>query len=289
MFNNSKTMKQLLFAAAIAGLFSSCTAELEKQNSDLQARVDSLGRELQDKEATLNAFDESFSQIQQNLELIADREEAIRANQGEITDDIRANITRDISAINTLLSENKQTIDRLNKSISGYKGEITGFKRLINQLNEDVTAKEQQIGRLKEDLTAANFTIEMLSVRLDSTELRNQLQADVIEMQANAMSEGYYAVGTYKELNDLGIVEKKGSIIGIAGNKTLKDDFNTEGFVKVDARQFKSLNLNSDKVQVVTNHPSESFEISGEEEKTLLIKDANRFWSASRYLVIIIG
>lgn len=282
-------MKFLIAGIFLVGILSGCTQELETQNQDLQNEVDSLRNELSNKENTLNAFDESFNQIQQNLALIAEREQAIRMNRSELNENNRERITRDIQAINTLLEENKETINSLNKSISNYKGEIGGFKKLLSSLNEDIATKEGQIDRLKNDLTAANFTIEMLSVKLDSTELRSRIQSQMLDLQTNQINTAHYVVGSFKELSDLGIVEKKGSIAGIAGTKILKDDFNTDPFVRINIPDFDMLDINAKKIEFATVHPPESFEIKGDEDKRLIILDPEKFWSASKYLVVIVN
>ena len=281
------TIRRALFFSLSTLFLFSCTAELEEKNQNLETKVDSLSSELQNKQQTLDAFDQSFSEIQKNLEMISKREESIKLNSEEIDENRRENITRDIQAINTLLEENQQTINNLNKSLENYKGEVSGFKKLVNSLQADLKNKENQISRLKEDLTAANFALDILNEKLDSTEMRNQVQKDIIEVQTQELNKVYYSLGSFKELNEMGVVEKKGDIIGIAGTKSLKDDFNKEAFVEVDKRKFKTLEINSDEAKIVTTHPPESFELTGEEQKQLKIKDPERFWSASKYLVIL--
>ena len=281
-------MKKLIAAIFVVAIFTGCNTEIKKDNQELTTRVDSLKQELQNRDQTLQAFDKSFSAIEQNLSMIGNREKEIRKNQGDLNSDTRANITTDIQVINSLLDENKKTIAKLNKSLSNYKGEVGGFKKLIAQLNQNIDDKEQQVNKLKEDLTAANFTIGMLNEMLDSTELRGELQNQMIAMQDSTLHTAYYIVSTYKQLHDMGIAEKKGDIVGIAGSKVVKNDFNRTNFIKIDTRKFTSLDLNSDKVQILTHHPKESYELTGDKDKTLVIKDPDRFWSASKYLVISI-
>ena len=47
----------------------------------------------------------------------------------------------------------------------------------------------------------------------------------------------------------------------------------------------------SEKVNVVTNHPSNSYQIEGAEKeaKKLVILNAAEFWGASKYLVVVVG
>lgn len=237
----------------------------------------------------MKLFEESFTTIQQNLALISEREKSITLSAGDLKagEDTREEITKDIQAINNLLEENKNTIDRLNSKLSSYGAEVSGFQKLVNQLNRDIETKEEEIYYLKENLTAANFTIDILNEMLDSAEFRNEIQADLIMMQSNELNTAYYVIGTFKELQDAGVVEKKGDIIGIAGSKQLKDDFNKDLFMRIDLTRTRSIPLNSKKAKVVTPHPTETYTLDGEDAKVLNIADPMRFWETSKYLVVI--
>lgn len=264
--------------------------ETDSALEEMKQKNDSLVNELTRKDETMKLFEESFTSIQQNLSLISDREKSIALNAGDLktSNDSREEITKDIQAINNLLEENKNTIARLNKKLANSGSEISGFKKLIAQLNEDIETKEAEVAYLKENLTAANFTIEILNEMLDSAEFRNAVQTDLIKMQNDEINAAYYAIGTFKELEEAGVVEKKGDIIGIAGSKQLKDDFNRDYFAEIDLTQTRSIPLNAKKVQIATNHSPETYAFEGDEEKVLKILEPERFWESSKYLVIII-
>lgn len=281
--------KVLLFAAIIVVSVSCKNEEMEQQVQSLQNENQELRNELAQKDSTLNMFDESFAEIQRNLALIGEREESIRINQGDLQNGTaaREQITQDIQAINSLLAENKETIANLNKSLSKYGSEVAGFKKLVGQLNKNIETKEQEISMLKENLTAANFTIDILNSMLDSTEYQNEMQAQLLTNQKDSINTAYYAIGTFKELEERGVVEKRGAIIGIAGSKELKDDFNKEYFISIDMRKTQSIPLNSESAKLITTHPTNSYSIEGDEAKVLKIKSPKEFWSTSRYLVVL--
>ncbi|HKK39857.1 MAG TPA: hypothetical protein VJ949_10600 [Cryomorphaceae bacterium] len=284
-------MKNVALILLIFAALSSCVSpEAETEMESLRMKNDSLENQLVMKDSTMRLFEESFTAIQQNLSLISEREKSISLSAGELKagEDTREEITRDIQAINNLLQENKSTISRLNTKLSDYGSEVTSFKKLISQLNEDIETKEEQVSYLKENLTAANFTIEILNEMLDSAEFRNEIQADLIQMQSDEITSAYYAIGTFKELEEAGVIEKKGDIIGIAGTKQLKNDFNKDFFARIDMTRTRSIPLNAKKVSLITTHPSETYKLEGEEEKTLTILEPMRFWEASKYLVIVI-
>lgn len=279
----------LIFAAVTATLASCAGEETQAEIERLSQENQKLQSELSYKDSTLSVFEESFSTIQRNLALISDREISIQMKSGELqmSEDAREEVTKDIQAINNLLEENKKTISSLNRKISGYGTEFSGFEKLIGQLEEDIKSKEEQIKFMKENLTAANFTIEILNEMLDSAEFRNEIQASMLELTVGELYTAHFAIGTYKELQRNDVLVKDGSIMGIAGSKKLKEDFNKAYFEEIDALETRSIPLHSKKAEVITNHPSNSYVIEGDNDKTLKVIDVDRFWSNSRFLVVV--
>lgn len=281
-------IKRILLLVFIGTALISCTdEEAEQETVKLREENQALSNELMAKDSSLRLFEESFTTIQRNLGLISEREKEI-ALQRELNETTisRDEITKDIQAINTLLQENKSTIANLRSQLNKSGTETSGFKRMIDQLSTDIESKEEEISYLKENLTAANFTIEILNEMLDSAEFRNEIQSDMIAMQYSELNTAYYTVGSFKDLKDNGVLEKDGTVIGLGGTKQLKDDFNKDFFAKVDITKFTSLKLNAKDVRLVTVHPQGTYEMEGDNEKTLKITKPTEFWSTSKYLVI---
>jgi predicted nucleic acid-binding Zn-ribbon protein len=283
-------MKRLLTLGFAALIAVSC--QNEEQSAEVQRLADeneALMKQLNQKDSTLFLFEESFSAIQENLSMISEREKSIQLSSGDLKsgEDAREEITKDIQAINTLLADNKNTIARLNKSLAKYGQESAVFKKLIDQLNADIESKEEEVSYLKENLTAANFTIEILNEMLDSAEFRNEIQGDMIRMQSESMNTAYYAIGSFKDLQENEVLTKEGGVIGLGTTKNLKDNFNKDYFVQIDITKTLSIPLNAKKVEVASVHATDSYELQGEDEKTLLIKNPTKFWEATKYLVVV--
>ena len=67
----------------------------------------------------------------------------------------------------------------------------------------------------------------------------------------------------------------------------MKGDFDQSFFTTADKRTLTTLDLNSDKAEVLTNQPAGSYvitEVNG--HKVLRITNPVAFWSLSNYLVI---
>ena len=70
----------------------------------------------------------------------------------------------------------------------------------------------------------------------------------------------------------------------------MKEDFNKTYFTKVDISTTNTISLAAKKAKVITTHPSGSYKIEGADGKAekLTIINAEDFWSASKYLVIVV-
>jgi hypothetical protein len=283
-------MKQILMVLMAVTLFSACSdPESDPALIALQEANAELQNELNRKDSSLTSFEEAFTMIQTNLSLISEREVSIQLRSGDVQvgEDVRSEITMDIQAINNLLDQNKQAIAKLNKSLTKYGAENSALKKLIDKLNSDIASKEEDVTYLKENLTAANFTIEILNEMLDSAEFRNEIQSSMIMLQSGELNTAFYAVGPYKELQKNDVLVKEGSIAGIAGSKKLKPDFNRDYFEKIDITQVRNIPLNSKKAEVITSHPTNSYIIEGDAEKSLRIINPISFWETSKYLVVV--
>ncbi len=283
-------MKRLLMMISAIAMLSSCANEESNPELDaLREANEALTADLSRKDSSLQVFEEAFSEIQQNLSLISEREVSIQLRSGDVQvgEDMRTEITKDIQAINTLLQQNKQAISKLNNSLTKYGQENSSLKKLVDKLNADISSKEEEVAYLKENLTAANFTIEILNEMLDSTEFRNEIQSSMILLQSDELNTAYYAIGTYKDLQKNEVLIKEGSIAGIAGSKKLKPDFNRDYFEKIDITQTRNIALNSKKVEIITPHPTNSYAIEGDAEKSIRIINPVAFWETSKYLVVV--
>ena len=68
----------------------------------------------------------------------------------------------------------------------------------------------------------------------------------------------------------------------------VNEDFDKSQFKKVNIYDLKEILLDARKADIVTTHPSESYEEIGIKKKVnkLVIKDPDLFWSVSKFLII---
>jgi hypothetical protein len=104
------------------------------------------------------------------------------------------------------------------------------------------------------------------------------------------LNTAYYAFGTSKELIKNNVLTKEGGFIGMGKTAKMKEDFNKAYFTKVDASTTNEIVLGAKKAKLITTHPSGSYKIEGADGKAekLVILNSDDFWSASKYLVIVV-
>ena len=261
------------------------TDQLDPESQKLTEENQRLKEESSKKDEDINAFIQSFNEIQDNLDLIKEREKlvSINTNDPELQRTKQQEIADDINMINELLVKNKQKIAGLNKKLKNANLKIAELEKTIERLNKLVEEKDADLVSLKSQLERANGAYKELFVTYNE-------KLDEIEEQTTKLNTAFYAFGTAKELKEKGVITKEGGFIGIGKAAKLKDDFNKEYFTKIDVTETTSIPLGVKKAKILTTHPSSSYKFEGPEGKIekIIITNAEEFWGASKYLVIVV-
>lgn len=295
--NQLNNMKKALFVFAIALLAIGCNQE---EIDNLTAENQRLDDERNEADSLLAVSMEYFNRIHGNLQAIKEKEGIISLSAQENIEFQKTQeeeILEDITMINDLMVNNKNRIAELEKELSRVQNQlnkkgkqyamalkqIEELKGLIANYETMIEQKEMQIVALKQKLVEKDIEIERLNVV--STE-----QSETISTQVAALNQAFYAVGSKKELKDNNIVSNEGGVLGIGAGKKLSDDFNRSYFTEIDITKTKEIPLFAKKAKLVTSHPVDSYEFSGEDGAAdkLIIKDPKMFWSASKYLVVVV-
>ncbi|MDP4208731.1 MAG: hypothetical protein Q8928_07965 [Bacteroidota bacterium] len=292
-------MKSIYYLALLLVFATFGCNQKEKQEiARLNTQVQSLMKETSVKDSSINEMLQSLNQIESNLTVIKQKEAIISeksSNNKEMNADVRARINDDIKLINDLMNKNKSEIARLNKQLKQSKVKIAEFEKMVAQLNTQIAEKDTEIAALKQDLAKLNFSVASLNATVDTLKTeRSSLKAEKAQLQTTveektvSLNTAYYVVGTKKQLTLDNIITKAGGLF--SSTQKVKQNFDNSKFTKVDIRQLSEIPLNSKKIQIVSTHPADSYELQtnakGVTEK-LKITNQEKFWSASKYLVIV--
>lgn len=289
-------MSRIILIASVALVLgvTSCKEKEKKQIELLTKENEALRSESKAKDSTINGYFQMLNEIESNLALIKEKENIISKNataETELKKDTREQINEDIKTINELMAKNKRTIQYLNSKLKESNLKITEFEKMIAQANQTIQERDAEISVLKDKLTQLNFSITALNAQVDTLNTAKAQLTETVNKQVETINTAYYAFGTKKELELNKIIDKTGGFLGLGKTSKLKSDFNISYFTKIDISKVNSLPLSGKKVTMITVHPSDSYKLITNQTgivERIDIMDATKFWSASKYLVLIV-
>ena len=286
-------MKPIIFTTAILLiLFTSCG----KQSSDykaLRAQNDSLQNAKVKLQEEVDGYFSAMNQIEQNIEKIKSTENTISIQPvgQELQDDQRTKINEDMSYLNDMLQSNKEELARLKSKIKKSAFRSSELEHTISRLTKSLDEETSKVSELMAELSKKDslivkldFKVNELGKNIDEISTDNKIKDTKIQEQDEAIHTAWYVFGTLSELKKQKIVTSDGLL---SQQKVLQRDFNKNYFVRIDARNTKSIPLYSTHAKILTNHPKSSYTLEKENGNfVLLIVDTDEFWSVSKYLVI---
>lgn len=285
-------MKRIIFVLLVALVAVSCNQKEKKQILLLTQQVDSLKKQGFQKDSAINEFFRVINEIESNLAIIKEKEKIIAnasSSSTEIRDDSRERINNDILLINELMEKNRKSIRYLNKQLKESNIKIVELQERLVQTTKLLEERDQEIVVLKENLTKLNFDIATLNAAVDTLSVAKQALTKEVEKKTEMLNTAYFAIGSKKELIENRVIDKTGGFLGLGKTTRLKSDFNESYFSKLDVTKTISIPLYGKKAVVLTTHPAETYKMVISQEgvvEKIEILDAQKFWSASKYLVV---
>jgi chromosome segregation ATPase len=294
-------MKKTLIIVSVAVVIASASCTDNKKIAQLESSRDSLKTELNNLQVELTDYFSLVSDIESNINEIKEREQLINIEQENNESQDKASkrqIIDDLESINNLMAENKSKIEELNKKLNGSYYQTGKFKKMVAQLEEKVNNQGAKIETLNlevNDLLAKNENLNtqvdsLHNVNTNSLEIISEKQAEIQQLD-DELHTAYFTSGTSAELLEKQIINKEGGFIGIGKVERLNPQLDKSQLNLVDIRELESIPVKSKNVEIVTEHPQDSYEIVvNEEEKQvdkLVILDPNKFWESSKVLVML--
>ncbi len=283
----------LTMLAALPLLFAACNGEDPEKAAAIQ-RADSLQSIVDAKDGEIDALFEVLNEIETNLSEISARYSKVNTlKQGnpEMNSRVKGQITDQLAVIDGMLAQNKQKIASLNSKIASLGQENSKLQEFVDNLNQRISDQETQISNLMNELSVSKATIQKLSENVTDLTKANQEKEDYIAYQTNEANKAYYIVGSFKDLKEMGIVNKSGGFIGIGKKQNTSADMDVSKFQTIDRTKVTTIAIGQRKAQVISKHPEGSYELVYDENDSktvayLTIKDVNAFWRFTDYLVV---
>lgn len=279
-----------MLAVMMAVVLAGCNQVSKEQYKQATDTNDSLmfvalqqGNEIYELSTTLNALSEQLDDINGQMEI----------SNGEDTNLVakRERLLAKLAILRKSIEEKQQALDELQKKYSAQLGQNKVLKQTIDRLQSEVASYETKLADYKvavadkeEQIANLTDTLSQAQKSLDSTMAQSVQQQEVITVQDEMLNTGYYLVADKSRLKELGLLEG-----GFLSKKRLtRQGFSSVGFTRVDIRELEELPLGSKKAEILSSHPTDSYELGTQDDGTLkiTIKDPAQFWSNSRFLVV---
>lgn len=282
-------MKKIVYLIALLPFAFGCG---NSNNHGVLSAEDSLraitgGQQVRihDQDSSIQSFITGFNEIQDNLDVIKEKEKIIFENSkdAETRKTKEQQIISDIQAMYDIMNKNKQQLATLQSKLKKSNNKNTELEKFITRLTTEIEEKDAQINNLKGEL-------EKLNVELANLNINYQEVSAQSDLKTAKLNTAYYTFGTKKELTKNNVLTKEGGFIGIGKSSKMKEDFNKDYFTKVDASTFTTITLGAKSAKLITTHPANSYKIEGTNGKAekLVITNSQDFWSVSKYLVVVV-
>ncbi|MDB4655308.1 hypothetical protein OAE48_00520 [Flavobacteriales bacterium] len=281
-----------------AVLLSSC----DQREKELEQKLLEMEQTAFEKDKDINAFIDSFTAIQTNLDSIKELEGIVTAraiDNPEKNSKIEGAIVEDMMLIYENMKRTRNQIETLEEELNSSSIASEKLKSLISKLKKDITERDNEITMLKEGLVEANIYIDKLMSSVDRLALENERRVQVIQQKnvelqkkEEEIQSGFWIAGTTKDLRNQNVIDKEGAFLGLGGVKVVSEDMNLEDLAQINIQEVTEIELSGKKPELVTSHPKHTYEfVMGEKNNVekLVIDDPDAFWQNSKVLVIVVN
>jgi predicted nucleic acid-binding Zn-ribbon protein len=269
----------------------------------LSAEKNDLDSLIESRDSVINDLDGTISEIEQNLTFIKNKRGKLELGQQEGGQNKKESIINDIALMNTMLEESEKKIEELNNKLSSSNVDIQSFRNRISRLSNEVKEQDMLIARLRQEIEEKDIQLAVMDEKVTGLEselivkndslvrLNDSIQktATHINQVSHELYKAYWALGTFRELKENGVVTREGGILGILGrSKALRNDLNESYFKELDIRDTKSIPMDVKKAGFISEHSDSSYHFVYQDDKIafLEIEDPEEFWKLTKYAVI---
>lgn len=266
-----------------------CKQEKPKDNHELDQQRDSLNQIIAQRDNEINDMLATFNEIEEGFREINEAQNRVNtAKQGGEGATREQRIRENMQFIQSTMKQNREMIAKLQKQLreSSFQGDE--LKRTIENLTKQLEEKDQQLQQLRAELDAKDIHITELdekvanlNTNVSSLKEESSQKTQTINKQDKQLNTAWFVFGTKDELKEQKI---------LVDGKVLRSNFNKDYFTKVDIRVDKEIKLYSRTAKMLTAHPAGSYTLQRDANKQYVLRITNpeQFWSASKYLVILV-
>jgi chromosome segregation ATPase len=282
-------MKKIVLVALGLLALTACKQKSENaQDLVLIQQRDSLNRIIAQKDGEINDMMSTMNDVVDGFRAINEAEERVTLARMEEGSSSSERIRENMRFIQQTMQQNRELINKLRNQLRQSSVNADQLRRTIENLTRQMEEKDAQVKELQAELQAKDIQIDELHQEV--TNLNNNVTAlkeettqktQTITSQDKQLNTAWFVFGTKKELREQRIYED---------GKVLEANFNREYFTKIDIRVDKEIRLYSRSAKLLTSHPASAYTLTQDANKQYILRITNPqlFWSASKYLVVLV-
>ena len=282
-------MKKIVLVALGLLALTACKQKSENaQDLALVQQRDSLNRIIAQKDGEINDMMSTMNDVVDGFRAINEAEERVTLARMEEGSSSSERIRENMRFIQQTMQQNRELINKLRNQLRQSSVNADQLRRTIENLTRQMEEKDAQVKELQAELQAKDIQINELHEEV--TTLNNNVTAlkeestqktQTITSQDKQLNTAWFVFGTKKELREQHIYDD---------GKVLQANFNREYFTKIDIRVDKEIRLYSRSAKLLTSHPASAYTLTQDANKQYILRITNPqlFWSASKYLVVLV-
>jgi small-conductance mechanosensitive channel len=280
-------MKPLRTFSALLFLLACCAACQDPKNSEeyrslvtahasLQDSMQRMQQEVDEVTLSMNQIEKNLVKLRHDEMQIEDirDESGPKRSQGD-------RIFLILAEMDAYMEENKALIGKLDKQLAKSRH----VKQAILEKEAQIQELTQSMAKLREEFTT---TVAAKDAIISEQEAKLTNQEKTIQEKQTTLNTGYILFGDRQNLFAKGVLQSEGGLLG--KNVKLTSQLDQGLFAPVDIKKVQEIDIGvTRKQKALTIHPADSFYFVKTDGRTYLkITDPERFWSVSKYLVVVI-
>lgn len=215
----------------------------------------------------------------------AQQREAIKVRVAELTARLNESESR-LDASRKRVADLVANNSTLGKQLTAYDSTIAAFKKIIDNQKSEITSLTEQINALQ----AENVTLKQEKATLETQKVALADEAESLTAERNTV---YWVVGTRAELVKKHVIDQSGGFMGFGKTPVPSRELNPRDFTPLDKSQVRDIAFpKSNKTyRIITRQDVSALETPPNKEGLIKggirIKDAEKFWTASKFLIIV--
>ncbi len=282
-------MKKIFIFVACTLCLGACNMTGGQQDTAQQER-DSLQRIINEKDMELDDIMGTFNEVQEGIRRINEAEGRVTVAYGNPEGASNREVIREnMEFIQQAMQQNRDMIAQLQDKLKNSSIKATKMQKTIENLQSQIDVQSARIQELEASLAEKEALIEAqgdaiagLSNDVAALTEENRSKTEQMQQKDAELNTAWFVFGTKNELKEQKILAK--------GDILKNEDFNKDYFTKIDIRHDKDIKFYSKSAELLSTHPAGTYQLKKDKDGQyeLHITDAQKFWSVSKYLVVLV-